>query len=345
MSRWTTTFRLRLAGAFLRRAPARGWAALVYYTFLVRSFRREQRAAFAGKKEHLVAAGVDPVRFTLRRNIHRLEKALIMRPRRSVFARDYIGETVAAYRKVLESDRTNDARVLELKWFGDVLTQYFDAVGEDSTVDQARQEFRTLHPLPTCEPSSAPYSRATLESQPCPVSFEQLHELFRRRRSSRWFLDRPVPRELVDQAIVAALQAPSACNRQPFEFRVLDDPELRRTVARIPAGTAGFADNLPMVIVVVGKLNAYFDERDRHVIYIDGALASMSLMLALVTLGLASCPLNWPDVEVRELAMERALGLRAWERPIMLIGVGYPDPTGGIPYSEKSPLAVMRRYN
>jgi nitroreductase len=317
----------------------------VYYTFLARGFRREQRAAFAGKKDHLGAVGVDPVRFTLRRNIHRLEKALIMRPRRPTFARDYIGETVEAYRTVLRSDQAEPVRAPELKWFGDVLTQYFATVEGDAALLAWKRQFDELDTGRDGEPTSAPYERAVLESQPCAVSYADLFELFRRRRSTRWFQDRPVPRELIDQAIVAALQAPSACNRQPFEFRVLDDPALRQTVARLPAGTAGFADNLPVVIVVVGKLNAYFDERDRHVIYIDGALASMSLMLALVTLGLASCPINWPDVEARERAMEQALGLRPWERPIMLIGVGYADPTGGIPFSEKSALEVMRRYN
>ena len=38
--------------------------------------------------------------------------------------------------------------------------------------------------------------------------------------------DLKVPREGIDQAMRAAAQSPSACNRQPFEFRVFDDPVL-----------------------------------------------------------------------------------------------------------------------
>ncbi len=37
---------------------------------------------------------------------------------------------------------------------------------------------------------------------------------------------RPVERSKIDRAIAVASQAPSACNRQPFVFRVFDDPEL-----------------------------------------------------------------------------------------------------------------------
>ena len=52
-----------------------------------------------------------------------------------------------------------------------------------------------------------------------------------------------------------------------------------------------------MIIVIVGELDAYEYDRDRHLIYIDGSLAAMTFMLALETLGLSSCPINWSGVE------------------------------------------------
>ena len=57
---------------------------------------------------------------------------------------------------------------------------------------------------------------------------------------------------------------PSACNRQPFEFRVFDDP-LKFKFQGIPMGTVGFTQ-FPVIIVLVGKLNAYEFDRDRHLI-------------------------------------------------------------------------------
>src|SRR5690606_20955791 len=177
------------------------------------------------------------------------------------------------------------------------------------------------------------------------VTYDDFYNLAKLRRSVRWYEDKPVPRELIDKAISAAVLSPSACNRQPFEFRIFDDKELIQKVANISWGTLGFSHNFPVILVVIGKLEAYFDERDRHVIYIDGALASMSLMYALETLGLSSCPINWPDVEQFEKQMEKLLGLEKNERPIMLMSLGYPDKEGLVPFSEKKDLFEIRSYN
>ena len=90
-----------------------------------------------------------------------------------------------------------------------------------------------------------------------------------------------------------------------------------------------------MIIAVVGDLSSYPAERDRHVIYIDGSLVTMQLMLALETLGLSTCAINWPDVENREQKLDKLLNLNKYERTIMLLAVGYADPQGGIPFSQK----------
>ncbi len=86
---------------------------------------------------------------------------------------------------------------------------------------------------------------------------------------------------------------------------------------------------------MVGDLGAYPEARDRHVIYIDGSLAAMQLMLAFESLGLSTCPINWPDIETAERRLAQKLGLAYHERTVMLLAVGYADPTGGIPYSDK----------
>ena len=62
-------------------------------------------------------------------------------------------------------------------------------------------------------------------------------------------------------------------------------------------------------------------------VYIDGSLAAMQLMLALESLGLSSCSINWPDVEERERQLAKILGLAYQERTVMLLAVGYADPT------------------
>ncbi len=326
--------------SFCARSP---WLSTAYYTFISPAFRREQHGVLYGKfKYEETLKSLENSSYLLRRNIHRLEKGLIMRPRRDIFALDYIEETVNAYRDLANNQHRKPHAKSELKWAHDVLGEYFGVVKTHPVIDRAKSIFVDLDRIDG-ENKYIPYQRDL--NQPPSLDYEQFLALSYRRRSVRWYLPKPVPRELIDRAIFAAALSPSACNRQPFEFRVFDDPERVKEVGSVPMGTIGFSQNFPVVIAVVGKLRAYFSERDRHIIYIDGSLASMSLMYALETLGLSSCPINWPDIEKKEKEMALLLNLEADERIIMLISVGYPDPEGMVPYSQKKPLNQIRRYN
>lgn len=281
----------------------------------------------------------------LRRNTHRLEKGLIMRPRRDVFALDYIEETMQAYEAALKAlQNGNGPCPEELQWVGDVLEEYFTVTASHPKIDPLRERFRDLPKPPRPLPARCiPYKRDL--SHPPPVCYQELAALAQRRRSVRWFLPKPVPRELIEQAILVAAQSPSACNRQPFVFRIFDDPELVRQVASIPYGVIGYEHQIPVIVVVVGQLRHFFDARDRHLIYIDAALAAMSFVFALETLGLSSCCINWPDLPDREKKMAELLKLAPDERPIMLIALGWPDPEGLVPRSVKKPLELLRSYN
>ena len=327
----------------------------LYYTIASNAFVREQRAVLYGKHcyyENLV----DPTetQYLLRRNIHRLEKGLLMRPRRDTFATGYITETTKAYQQAVKKQNADDipnqaVPIGDLQWASDVLEKYFAVTANGhSVIDKARSVFASVPALKTTRgPTDGldrliPYHRE-LSGVP-PVSYEALYRLSRRRRSVRWFLDKLVPQETLDNAIQIAAQAPSACNRQPFHFRIFNDPDEATRIARLAAGTKGYVENIPAIIVIVGHLRAYFAERDRHVIYIDGSLAAMSLMFALETLGLSSCPINWSDIEEREKQMAEALNLEPDERPIMLLAVGYPDPDGKVAASKKKSINSLRSY-
>ena len=198
-------------------------------------------------------------------------------------------------------------------------------------------------PGSTFQGETTPHRRSCLEQ--FPVVYEDLLRLAVRRRSVRWFLTKAVPRELLEQAMTIAAQSPSACNRQPFVFRTFDEPEFVQQLASIPMGTTGYSSNIPVLIMVVGQLRNFSDERDRHLIYIDGALAAMSFVLALETLGLASCIINWPDIAERERRLAELIGLEGDERPVMFIAVGYPDPEGLVAASVKKPIDQLIRFN
>jgi nitroreductase len=322
------------------------WLSSFYYVALSGAFRREHRAVLLGRRRYAAQnhsfAQHD---YLLRRNVHMLGKGLSMRPRRPVFALDYILPTVRCFRSMaslsLEAPDLVDAD--QLRWAHDVLTAYFQVAGEHPRVAKARTLFgASAYPVSDALQAAAPYARDL--SAPPPVGYEDLLELALRRRSVRWYLPKAVERQKIDAALEVAALSPSACNRQPFEFMVFDEPGDLARVSAIPPGTRGFGHNFPAFVVIVGRLRAFFSERDRHLIYIDGALAAMSFVLALESLGLASCCINWADSPEQERTMADFLGLAADERVVMCISLGYADPEGLVPYSEKRPLDLIRRY-
>lgn len=318
-----------------------GITASLYYFLFSRKFDREHVSVLRGKLAyHSAQSKPSASSAKLRRNIHRLEKGLIMRPRRPVFAEEYIGETVDCFFKLSAStDFCSD----EKKWAHDVLEQYFSIVGSSRVIDNAKQKFNsrieTQLALKNEFRSFKPYEQGSLP-QPA-INIAQLERLLERRRSVRWYQEKEVEFSLIEKAIELASTAPSACNRQPYRFLIANNKKKAVEIANLAGGTKGFAENFPALIVVVGDLSAYPFERDRHLIYIDSSLASMQLMLALETLGLSSCPINWPDIETAEKQIQALLNIKAHERVVMLLAIGYADSLGGIPYSQKKQHQIL----
>jgi nitroreductase len=97
----------------------------------------------------------------------------------------------------------------------------------------------------------------------------------------REFSDEPVPLEVAKKVVDAARKAPSAYNRQPWAFVLVNDRELLKKLGdKAPSGpyikNSAFA-----VVVLVDPRNPF------HVI--DGTRAMQTMMLAAWILGLGSC--------------------------------------------------------
>jgi nitroreductase len=343
----------RLSLVFLSVLSSHRIIASVYFILTPWGFNRERYALLKGRAQYYNnLSKVKANNSHLRRNVHRLEKALIMEPRRSSFAQNYIEETIEYYEAVAVVLQQNPSIVdlSEMRWASDVISNYFEVVDKTGSIgpllrrfEDARNRVAAILGEDDDTARHTPFKRK--ESPDCPVSYEQMLQLSMRRRSVRWFKDKKVPRELIDKAMLIGRQSPSACNRQPFEYMFFDDPEMVKKVASIPFGAGGYSHNIKTIAVLVGKQEYFFSGRDRHVIYIDSALSAMAFMFGLETVGLASSVINWPDFEPLEAKMQKTLGLSADDRVIMLIAVGYARDDGGIPFSEKKALESIRSFN
>lgn len=273
----------------------------------------------------------------LRRNIHRLEKGMTMKPFRFPFGMEYIEETVEIF---LEA-RTLHHEKAVMKWAENVLMEYFSNDVRDAKLVELRSKFLAAG---TDESISGlvpfPYSIAVSET--ARIAFE---DIVRSRSSLRHFSDRPVDPGTVNHALDFARKAPSACNRQPFRYEIFLNSKRARDLASISIGTGGYADGVRSLAVLIGDLSNYENQRDRHLIYIDGGLSAMCFVLSLQSLGVGSCCINWPDQEPQESMMKAELGLKPWERIVMLIAIGYPAGDALVPYSLKKEIDEISKIH
>jgi nitroreductase len=80
-----------------------------------------------------------------------------------------------------------------------------------------------------------------------PMHASALFDLMQSRRSVRRFTDAPVPREMLDRLLEAAVAAPSASNKQPWRFFVVESAS--RIVAMATAvrqATARIVEHIPV---------------------------------------------------------------------------------------------------
>jgi len=144
-------------------------------------------------------------------------------------------------------------------------------------------------------------------------------EAIRTRRSIRKYLDRPVPEELVQTLLAAAMQAPSARNQQPWQFVVIDDGAI---LAKIPKfmPNAAMAAEAPLAILVCGDLSL---EKSPGYWMVDCAAAVENMLLAAHSLGLGAV---WCGVYPREKRMESLRQLISLPKNVIahsLVVLGY----------------------
>jgi len=185
----------------------------------------------------------------------------------------------------------------------------------------------------------------------------KLSSVIRKRRSIRRYQPNPIGRAIIERLLLAATLAPSAHNRQPWRFAVLDERRAKERLAnamgeRLREDRMADGDDqqaveadvarsyariteAPLIIVVcanIRDMDQYPDQRRRqaeHLMAVQStAMAAQNLLLAAEHEGLGACvmcaPLFCPEVVAEVLTLPSA-----WQ-PQMLITVGQRGNDGKI---------------
>ncbi len=195
---------------------------------------------------------------------------------------------------------------------------------------------------------------------------ERLREFYedvRRRRTVRDFSARPVPKDIIEEALRAAGTAPSGANLQPWHFVVVSGPEAKHRIrvaaeaeerefyehraseewlrALEPLGTDSdkpFLETAPYLIAVfLQKYGTLPDgSKVKHYYPVESTgLATGLLITALHRAGLVSLTHTPSPMAF----LNEILGRPKSERPFLLLVTGYPAVDARVPDISRKPLA------
>ncbi|MBC6959769.1 MAG: nitroreductase family protein [Lautropia sp.] len=198
---------------------------------------------------------------------------------------------------------------------------------------------------------------------------EAFYRTMDQRRTTRHFATDPVPKRLIELAILTAGTAPSGAHRQPWRFVAIDDPRLKARIraaaeeeelktysermtdewreALHPLGTDHVKEHLtdaPWVVVLFAeKFGLRPDGSHRKNYYVDesvgiaaGLFVAAIHMMGLVTLTHTPNPMGF----LREL-----LGRGTNEKAVLVLPVGYPRPDAKVPELRRLPLEAIAQWN
>jgi len=207
-----------------------------------------------------------------------------------------------------------------------------------------------------------PYKLETLPEEEMRARAEAFLKKMEARRSVRDFSDRPVPRELIEQAIRTASTAPSGAHMQPWTFVAVSDPELQRRIrvaaeeeertsysgrmsaewleALEPIGTDAnkpFLETVPWIVVLFAQRSGFREDgskRKHYYVQESCGIAAGFFIAALHEMGLATLTHTPSPMRFLSELLERPSN----EAPYILFPVGYPAADAVIPDLQRKPL-------
>ena len=152
----------------------------------------------------------------------------------------------------------------------------------------------------------------------------EVKEVFLKRRSVRKFTQEKVSAEDICALMHAAMSGPSACNKVPWEFYVVENEhklELLRGAAHYSRIDA------PLAVVVCGNLSRSLPAQLAPYWVQDCSAATENILLCAADLGLGSV---WCGIHPQKRAEEKvseALEIPEDQIPLNIIYIGHPAET------------------
>ncbi|WP_027471033.1 nitroreductase family protein [Saccharicrinis fermentans] len=148
-------------------------------------------------------------------------------------------------------------------------------------------------------------------------------EIIHKRKSVRNYTDKEVSKTQLETLVKAGMAAPTAVNKQPWAFIVVNDrAALDELGDHLPY--AKMAKKASAAIVVCGDLTKALEGWEQEFWIQDCSAASQNILLAAEALGLGAVWTAAYPAKDRMATVRRVLGLPKHIIPLNVIPIGYP---------------------
>lgn len=160
-------------------------------------------------------------------------------------------------------------------------------------------------------------------------------EAIKKRRSIREYNDKVISKEALEKIVDAGRFAATARDVQPWEFIVITDPAILKSIAGI-AKNGNFISGAKAGIAVYCSDTKYYLE--------DGCAATENMLLAATELGIGSC---WIAGDKKPYCndINNLLNVPPVFKLVSLISLGYPESEDPFTIKEKRPLKEVLHWD
>lgn len=138
--------------------------------------------------------------------------------------------------------------------------------------------------------------------------------------------DKPIEKEKVEKLLRAGMAAPTAVNKQPWHFMVLDDRNAIDAYAAVNPNKEKMEQS-PLIIVVCGDMTKAMEGEARQFWIQDTSAATENILLAAHAMGLGAVWTALYPSQERVDAAKQVLELPDQIIPLCSVVIGYPAET------------------
>lgn len=146
------------------------------------------------------------------------------------------------------------------------------------------------------------------------------------RHTSRSFVKKNVPVNIINKCIELANESPSACNRQPTRVYIIRNRQKITGILELQNGNRGFGHLADFLLVITSDISVLQSMNERNEPFFNSGLFSMTLIYALHFYEIGACLLNWSSSDTNDCKLRTLIEIPDNEVITVIIACGYlPD--------------------